>query len=183
MTVMNYFYRCTASTIKRLLFAVFIYSIPISLYSEALTEYQIKAAFLYNFTTFTEWPNKQNTQLNLCTFHTNPFGKYLYELQNQKAGAKTISVYHITDLEELDKCQAVFISRTATKRLPEILDKLHNRPVLTISDSPSTIQQGVILNMITLQNKVTFEANLAAARRNDLMLSSKLLRLATEVIQ
>ena len=67
--------------------------------------------------------------------------------------------------------------------LPRVLDTLFAKLVLTVADSPGGMRQGVILNMGTKQSKVTFEANLAAARSNGLNLSSKLLNLASEVRQ
>ena len=64
-----------------------------------------------------------------------------------------------------------------------MLELLRGQSVLTVADSSGALQQGVALNMGVAQGRVTFEANLAAARAMRLNLSSKLLRLATEVVQ
>ena len=86
-------------------------------------------------------------------------------------------------LDQLQQCQLVFISRAAIGHLTKIIDSLKDRPVLTVADSPGVIQQGVVLNMNVKDDKVTFEANLAVAKKTGLNLSSQLLRLATEVHQ
>jgi hypothetical protein len=67
--------------------------------------------------------------------------------------------------------------------LPRVLDELRGSKVLTVADSPDAVRHGVALGMTVAQNRVTFAANLLAAHRAGLNLSSKLLRLATEVIQ
>jgi len=77
----------------------------------------------------------------------------------------------------------VFVSAAAINTLPRVLEELRGKPVLMIADSPGAARLGVTLNLSVNQNKITFEANLQAARAAQLSLSSKLLRLATEVIQ
>ena len=86
-------------------------------------------------------------------------------------------------IDALKGCQIVFIAPAAAAQLPRVLDALDGQTVLTVADSAGAARQGVALNMAVNQNKVSFEANLKAARAAKLNLSSKLLRLATEVIQ
>ncbi len=150
-------------------------------WSDAMPEYRIKAAFLYNFATFTEWPVEVGERLNLCIYGSDPFGVYLNELQGKQVGGSHLSIRRERNLDRLEDCQVVFIARSANDDLLPIVNRLRGKPVLTVADSPDAARQGVALNMDTRQNKVTFEANLGAARGNGLTLSSKLLRLATKV--
>jgi len=152
-------------------------------WSDSVPEYQLKAGFLYNFSTFTEWPAEVGETLNLCVYGQDPFGNYLDELQGKTVGDRALAARRVSNLDRLEGCQIVFIARSASDKLPQVLNKLEGRPVLTVADSPGAIRQGVALNMVIQQNRVTFEANLAAVRGNGLNLSSRLLRLATEVIQ
>jgi hypothetical protein len=148
-----------------------------------LAEYRVKAGFLANFAAFTEWPAEVGNTLNLCVYGPDPFGEDLDTLQGRSIGGRSIVVTRVVSVDVLGNCQVVFISRPVIDNLQRVLDTLAGKPVLTVADSPGVMRQGVILNMGTKQSKVTFEANLAAARGNRLNLSSKLLNLASEVRQ
>lgn len=153
------------------------------LQAQEFSEYRLKAAFVYNFAVFTEWPADVGTALNLCLYGSDPFGEELDELQGKAVGKRSIVLQRKTTLDALKGCQLVFLSTQAMRNLPRVLEELHERPVLTVADSPGAARQGVMLNMAVTQNKVSFEANLLAARAARLTLSSRLLRLATEVFQ
>jgi YfiR/HmsC-like len=148
-----------------------------------LPEYQLKAAFLINFASFTEWPTGIGGTLHVCVYGRDPFGEQLDRFQGKRVGGREIVVERLNSVDGLHNCQVVFIAHSAIDNLPRVLENVNGRPVLTVADSPGAARQGVILNMRTDQDRVTFAANLGAARGNGLILSSKLLRLATEVLQ
>ncbi len=154
-----------------------------SAWSENFSEYRLKAAFLYNFAVFTAWPPEVGSVLNLCVFGDDPFGAEIDGINGKTIGARKLAVQHKTNLGSLKGCHIVFVPATDIGQLPRLLDTLRDMPVLTVTESPSAVHQGAALNMTIVQGQVTFEANLVAARRAHLMLSSKMLRLATEVIQ
>ena len=154
-----------------------------SAHSQDLPEYRLKAAFLYNFAAFTEWPTDVAGTLNVCVYGADPFGAEIDPLHGKKVGERSVAVHRKAQLESLKGCQIVFISGAAIAQLPRVLDMLRGLPVLTVADAPGAVQQGAALNMSVAQGRVTFEANLSAARSARLNLSSKLLRLATEVVQ
>ena len=163
------------------LFLLLSYSALI--HAEQLSEYRLKVAFLYNFATYTEWPELPNQVLMVCIYGDDPFGEHLQHLRHKKANERELSVLHTTNLEDLQTCQMVFISRSAIGNLGEIIDLLSAKPVLTVADTPGSSQQGVMLTMTLKDGKVVFEANLASAKKNGLRLSSQLLRFATEGYQ
>ena len=150
---------------------------------DELPEYRLKAAFLYNFALFTDWAAAVGSTLNLCVYGRNPFGHEIDGLEGKAVGDRRIAVHLVTDKEALGGCQLVFIADAASAGLPRVLASLRGAPVLTVADSPGAADQGVVLNMSVVNNRITFEANLAAAREVKLSLSSKLLRLATKVQQ
>lgn len=156
---------------------------PAARAADDLPEYRLKTAFLYNFALFTEWPADVGSTLRLCVFGPDPFGAELDGLQGKAVGERSIAVQRKTSLDGLKSCQLVFIAPAATGQVPRVLEALEGHSVLTVADSAGAARQGVALNMAVSQNKVSFEANLKAARAARLNLSSKLLRLATEVIQ
>lgn len=161
----------------------FFFCLPIPGTSAPPSEYQLKAAFLYNFALFTEWPDQVGDTLYLCIHGRDPFGEDLAKLDHRQVGTRTILTRHTLTLNEVQSCHMVFISNTAIGQLSRILEALEGIPVLTVADTPGAMRQGVALNMVRQHNRIAFEANLTAARAQGLNLSSRLLRLATEVEQ
>ena len=151
--------------------------------SDDLPEYRLKAAFLYNFALFTEWPAEVGSPLNLCVYGKDPFGEELDALQGKVVGDRRMAVRRTTSIETLSACQIVFIAGPSGDGISRVLSALRGATVLIIADVPGAAKQGVALNMSVVNNKITFEANLTAARAANVKLSSKLLSLATEVIQ
>jgi len=151
--------------------------------SDELPEYRLKAAFLYNFALFTEWPADVGSTLNLCVYGRDPFGVEIDALQGKPVGNRRLVVSRVTSVEALTRCQVVFIAGPSGDSISRVLSTLRGATVLTIADAAGAAEQGVALNMNVVNNKITFEANLTAARAANLKLSSKLLSLATEVLQ
>ncbi len=148
-----------------------------------INEYQVKAAFLYNFIAFTEWPDEIDQTLNLCIYGEDYFGREIDELRTRAVDDNNIKIIRLTNLERSRACQVLFISKSVIDDLPNILASIQGEPVLTIADSPKAASKGVIINMNLTQNKINFEVNLESARGVRLDISSKLLRLATKVYQ
>ena len=151
--------------------------------SDDLPEYRLKTAFLYNFALFTEWPANVGSTLNLCVYGRDPFGEEIEALQGKPVGDRRMVVRRVASVEGLTVCQIVFIADASVDAISRVLSSLRGGTVLTVADVPGAARLGVALNMNVVKNKITFEANLAAARAANLKLSSKLLSLATEVLQ
>jgi len=148
-----------------------------------LPEYKLKAAFLFNFARYTEWPAEVGGTLNFCVAGADPFGAELDALQGKAVGDRTIAVQRRRIDDGIKGCHLVYVGAATMPQLPRLLAGIGDSPVLTVADSPGAGRQGVALNMNVENDRVTFEANLHAARAAHLNLSSKLLRLATEVRQ
>ena len=175
--------RCRAHWVAALLLGLGAFGSVPAARSGELPEYRLKAAFVYNFIAFTDWPAAAGNTLNLCIYGLDPFGKEIDPLNGRVLGARTLVVQRSPTLGSLRGCQIVFVADSAMDELPRLLASLRGQPVLSVADSPGAVRQGVILNMNLAHGRVSFEANLGAARTAGLNLSSKLLRLATEVIQ
>ena len=154
-----------------------------SVRAQELPEYRLKAAFVYNFIAFTEWPAATGSTLNLCIYGPDPFGPEIDGLQGKAINDRSIALQRKTAVDALRGCHIVFVGPQAQEALPRVLESLRGQPVLTIADSAGAMRRGVALNMNVAGGKVTFEANVQAARAHAVTLSSKLLRLATEVQQ
>lgn len=150
---------------------------------QGVPEYRLKAAFVYNFMVFTEWPADTAPELTLCIVGRDPFGAEIDAVARKRVAHRSIAIQRLAVDASLSSCQVVFITASAIQQLERVLGTLAEQRVLTIADSQGAMQRGVQLNMEVKDSKVTFEANLDAARRHHLQLSSKLLQLATEVKQ
>ena len=150
---------------------------------ESLPEYRLKAAFVYNFIAYTEWPYDLGSDVNLCLIGNHPFGEEIDSLDGRHVNQYHVAVKIKAQSDNLQDCEAVFVSSDAIIYLPKILQKLNDNPVLTIADTESAIDRGIMLNIRIAHEKLFFEANQKSARNAGLMLSAKLLRLATRVYQ
>jgi hypothetical protein len=165
------------------LLAALLFVLPPAVFPTEAPEYQLKAAFLYNFTQFTDWPATVGRELTLCTYGQDPFGVEIDDLAGKPVGLRTLQLRRRVSTAALNTCHVLYVARDAAASLPTLRQRLAGLPVLIVTDTPGAIRSGATLNMTVAQNRVTFEANRRTAREAGLDLSSRLLRLATEVIQ
>jgi hypothetical protein len=145
---------------------------------EASLEYQVKAAYLYNFVKFIEWPTAaRQGPLTICTAGTNPFGTTLEELVRGESIEGRAIAARVIQGPQAD-CDVVFVPRGVAAG--EYLRAARNAPVLTVGESPDFVAQGGIINFVRDAGMIRFEIDQAAARRAGLQISSRLLRLARE---
>jgi hypothetical protein len=139
-------------------------------------EYQVKAAFLYNFIRFVEWPpSAQSGDLIVCMAGRNPLGPYFEgTVKGETTGGRPIVPRVI--LEPDADCKVVFVPRGATTSA--YLRAARGVPVLTIGEADDFLEAGGIINFYGDNGKVRFEISTQAAERSQLRLSSRLLRLA-----
>jgi hypothetical protein len=153
---------------------------------QAPTEYQIKAAFLYNFVKFVGWPaetlSNDRAPIVVGVLGKDPFGSALDDVILGKAvDGHPIQILRTNSLQDLKACQIAFISSSEAKRLSEILTGLRGSSVLTVGEADHFAQLGGVIQFTLEGNKVRFAINVDAAERARLKVSSKLLSLATVV--
>lgn len=150
-------------------------------------EYQIKASLIYNFLKFIEWPQDSkelsNQTLHICTLGEERYGRALGILDNETVNSLQIKVDRLSGLEEssLDNCMVVVINESLAGAVPTIMRVLKNHSVLTIGETDGFLENGGIINFIVQGKKIRFEINNEAAAKARLVISSKLLRLASNV--
>lgn len=146
-----------------------------------LPEYRLKAAFVYKFMRFTQWPANTGDTLNLCLYGGDPFGSEIDNLRGRMIDGRRIAVHRKDSAAALGQCQVVFVAAAAIGRWGQVASGLQGQPLLTVADSPGALRLGIVVNMALIDHRVTFEASQEAARSAGLSLSSKLLSLATTV--
>ena len=146
-------------------------------------EYQVKAAFLFNFAKFVAWPQDafqtEKTAITLCVFRHDPFGSALNEVIREKAiNNRELLARRVNDLPELKTCQLVFVSGREEKQLPEILNSLKGASALVVGEGEDFAERGGAVQFFLENNKLRFAINVDAIQRARLQASSKLLALA-----
>lgn len=145
-------------------------------------EYQIKAAFLYNFAQFVDWPSaafaNTNAPFSIGILGDDPFDGVLDEtIQDETINGHKIVAVRSQQIEELKNCQIIFVSKSEKRRIPEILTELDSKPILTVSEIDGFAQYGGGINFFLAGTKVRFEINPGAAQSDGLKISSQLLSL------
>lgn len=152
------------------------------------SEYQVKAAFLYNFAQFVDWPAtafaNDRSPLVIGIFGADPFGGELDQTVRGKThNSHPLAVKQLRSLSEAtNSCHILFISPSEKKRLPEIFTSLGSASVLTVGETERFIESGGMINFILVGTKVRFQINDAAAKHAGLKISSKLLNLASHPV-
>jgi hypothetical protein len=149
---------------------------------EELEEYRVKAAFLYNFAKFADWPNGSFTDNHspfvLGIVGKDPSGKAFDSLNGKLVGNRELVVRRFSGLEALGRCHMLFVSASEQAHLAKILKKVEPWQVLTVSDMNGFCGGGGIIALFMEEKQIRFEINTDAAQRNGLRLSSQLLKLA-----
>ena len=154
-----------------------------NLFAQATSkEYQIKAAFLFNFMQFVEWPptvfKNADDPFRIGVLGQDPFNAALEDtVQGETISNHKIIVEHAMQVDDLKNCQLIFISKSEKKHVAEILSALDDKPVLTVSEIEGFAERGGGINFYLEGNKVRFEVNPDAARHDGLKVSSQLLSL------
>jgi hypothetical protein len=147
-------------------------------------EQQVKAAFLFNFTQFVNWPetafSSGTAPLVIGIAGKDPFGTYLDDIvAGEKVNGHPLVVQRCKSTEEMEQCHILYLALDDAKKLSEILSALKRQPVLTAGDGPGFLEQGGMMRFLTGDNKVQIQVNLEATGTANLTISSKLLRLVT----
>jgi len=153
----------------------------------ATREYQVKAAFLFNFTQFVEWPpqafSTPQSPAVIGILGKDPFGTYLEEtITGETINKHPLTIQHFTDVDEVTNCEILFINISDKNKLQLIIEKLKGKNILTVSDVNGFAKFGGMVRLYTKDDKINIQINLEATKEENLVISSKLLKLA-EIIK
>ncbi len=143
-------------------------------------EYQVKAAFLYNFLSFVEWPAsahpEKQKEISICVLGEDPFGKSLDALEGREVGERTVAIKRLESPKEMRDCHSVFIGDSEEENLNQVVEYSRKYAVLTIADLDSFAEKGGIIQFTVKDKRIRFKINVTAAGQAGLKISSKLLR-------
>lgn len=154
----------------------------------ASREHQLKAAFLFNFTKFIEWPalsfSSANDPIVIGVFGDGPFVVELAQVVNDRqVNGRGIVVKRVETAAEARSAHLLFVSAGEDGHFDELRLAIQGSPILTVGESPSFAQAGGTINFVVEDDKVRFEINMDSAERAGLRISAQLQKLAKLILK
>lgn len=152
----------------------------------AAEEYHVKAAFLFHFAQFVDWPagalDASDHFMTLCVFEDEPSRQeFQNTIDGKFIGSRVTRVRLISQPQDIQGCNVLFLSRNEARRQAAILKSLRNFPILTVGETENFLSDGGTIRFHLEEDKIRFDINLGAADSSHLKISSRLLLLATSV--
>ena len=146
-------------------------------------EYEVKAAFLYNFARFVEWPpaavGAPDQPFVVAVFGDDPFGATLdHTLSGKTLEARPIVVRRLASLDEAAQVNILFIGASEKPHVARVLRTLSGTHVLTVGEMSGFAELGGMIGFRTERQRIRFDINVGQASRAGLKISSQLLKLA-----
>jgi hypothetical protein len=155
---------------------------PVAL-AEASKEYAVKAAFIYNFAQFTQWPSdafqSADSPFVIGVMGDDPFDGALEQaVAGKNVSGHPMVIHHLSSASDVEKCQLVFVPASQDARLADVFKAVDAKPVLSIGETDNFPWAGGTIRFYMEDNKVRFEINPGSADHAHLRISSKLMKLA-----
>lgn len=165
--------------------ALFLCHSPLARYAQASpSEYSLKAAFIFNFAKFVEWPEsafRLKGEFCIATLGRTPLDRELAALSGKSINGRSIVFRQLNTPEETAQCQVLFISRSELAKVERVLDLLKDLPVLTVADREDFCRKGGMLALEKEETRLVFDVNYRETQRAKLKVHSQLLRLARKI--
>lgn len=151
----------------------------------ALSEHDVKAAYLYNFVKFVQWPVPTDVQapIDLCVYGTDTLGTVLKSMNQLQAQGRSIAVLFKRRGEDIGACEVLYISASEQRQVAALLTQAGRYEMLTVSDLKGFTRLGGMIGYVSVGNVIRFEINLRAANAANIRISAKLLELAMDVME
>jgi hypothetical protein len=145
-------------------------------------EYPVKAAFLYNFMRYVEWPERPAAEMTVCILGQDPFGPAIDRaLVGKAVGGRPVTVRRMATASTSPACAVLFVPASAMRDWAAARTRLGGEPVLTVGETRGFTDAGGVIGFVVEANRLQFEVNQSAADAARLRLSSRLLGLAHAV--
>lgn len=147
----------------------------------SLDEYEVKAAFLYNFVKFVEWPpsDHRSDAVVIGIVGRGPFNEALEVIASgKKVGARVVRVRQLRREDDPRTFHIVFIPQSEARDTATIVQSVRDAGVFTVGETPSFLAEGGIARFYVEANRVRFQIDAVGAQRSGLKISSQLLSLA-----
>ncbi len=189
-TIHNMTHRIIRYIVWFILFVVTSASVPLPWsYASELSkmESKLKAAFIYNFAKFVDWPASVSNDTAGQPFVIGALGYDLLiddlaAIEGKTIKGRKLIVRQLSGIKEMNSCQVVFISASEKDNINSILTAAKNKGILTVSDIETFVEKGGIIGFVRVENKIRFDINIKAAEESGLKIRSDLLLLARKIM-
>lgn len=147
----------------------------------AQREYLIKAAFVFDMLKATQWPKGRSGRVVLCVLGRDPFGAAWRSIEGRPLGKGRLDVVTIEGASAFVDCDALFVSTSERAHWPQIRSTLGSRPILTLSEMTGFAQDGGMVALMNVENRLRFDVNLKAVRKAGLSIDTEALEQANMV--
>jgi hypothetical protein len=149
-------------------------------------EHRVKAAFLYQFASYVEWPGQAfaqaDTPVTIAVMGAEPLAAELKQLvTGRTVGGRPVAVRQVRPGEPLSGAHILFIGAAESARVAQLAQSSKARPMLMVTESDGALAQGSMINFVIVDRRVRFEVGLDSVEKNGLRLSSRLLAVAQQV--
>jgi hypothetical protein len=156
--------------------------------AQNVSEYQVKAAYFYNFTKFVEWPTaafaSPSDPIRLCILNDKSFQTRLSQIAgNRQIAGHPVDVVLLHDGKQARGCHELFIGSSQSQDAMQVIDSLHGESVLTVGETNKFVEQGGIINFVVQGQHVQFQVNQKAATLAGLHMNAQLLSVAKRVFK
>ena len=170
----------------RLLLALLLLQLALGAHAQTPREDQIKAAFVYNFTKFIEWPSTSfadaNAAIVIGVLGDSPMAAVLDNVvRDRKVNGRPIIVRTIQGAADAASIHLLFVSAAESSRWAQLQAAIETRPVVTVGESPWFAQSGGTIDFIEQGDKLQFVINMVAAERSGVKISAQIQKLAAAV--
>ncbi|MBN1237995.1 MAG: YfiR family protein [Gammaproteobacteria bacterium] len=150
----------------------------------AYSEEEVKAAFLYNFGSYVQWPvaDRPNDTISIAVLAAPEVAAELERfVRGRTIAGRPVRVHRLREISDLEGDEVLFIGAAENGRLSQLIDALDGSPTLVVSDAPDGLSEGAMINFRLVERRVRFEVSVPRAQEAGLMLSSRLLSAALRV--
>jgi len=154
---------------------------------EPSLERQVKAAFLYKFAGYVEWPANafpaKDSPVTIGVYGDDALAHELSQLvEGRTSGGRRVTIVRIKSVDPLPDVRVLFVARSETEKLSDIAEAAHGRPVLIVAEDEYAIGNGAMINFVLANGRVRFDVDLLAVSHGSIALSSRLLAVAQQVL-
>lgn len=176
--------RLTGRRLLSLCLALCLHGVTAGVHAQQVSDADVKAALVYNFMVFVEWPDEgqaRRAPLTICVAAASELQTSFQALRDKKVRGLPIVIQGLHASDDMATCRVLYIDQHLRAQWPLIRKKLAGSSLLTIADPAISRIEGAVIDLVTADNKIGFEVDSIAARDANLLVSSKLLRLARKV--
>jgi len=146
--------------------------------ANSMAEYRVKAAYIYNFAKYVDWPVLESKEFHVCSAGRDDLGGALFALDRRFAQGREIQVKQNVPPDQLKECQIIFVGDREGKLLASVVKQFLGIPVLIVSDYQQAVEVGAHIGLASADDRVEFDVNLTNLQRANLKASSQMLKLA-----